>query len=75
MSRYADEVWEIIRSGPVLYLFPLTIVLMLLTAGFTEEFFFRGFIQTRLEQCFDQGSRRWWSLPSSSGFTTCRMPI
>ena len=48
-SRYAEEVWEIIQSGRVLYLFPLVLAVMLLTAGFTEEFFFRGFIQTRLE--------------------------
>jgi membrane protease YdiL (CAAX protease family) len=49
MSRYTDEVWEIIRSGRALYLFPLVFAFMLLTAGFTEEFFFRGFVQTRLE--------------------------
>jgi len=45
----AAEAWEIVRSGRVLYMFPLAFVLMMLTAGFTEEFFFRGFLQTRLE--------------------------
>ncbi|HSM16976.1 MAG TPA: type II CAAX endopeptidase family protein [Gemmatimonadales bacterium] len=51
-SRYADQIWEIIQSGRVVLLFPLVFVFMLVTAGFTEEFFFRGFIQTRLEPLF-----------------------
>jgi membrane protease YdiL (CAAX protease family) len=44
------ELWELIRSGKALYVFPLAAVFGLLTAGFTEEFFFRGFLQTRLEK-------------------------
>ncbi|NIR00278.1 MAG: CPBP family intramembrane metalloprotease [Gemmatimonadales bacterium] len=47
-SERRQEVWRIIESGKVLYLFPLATVLLLLTAGFTEEFFFRGILQTRL---------------------------
>lgn len=54
-SRYADQILEIFRSGRAAWLFPLSFVLMFLTAGFTEEFFFRGFLQTRLEQLL--GSR------------------
>ncbi|MBI4429371.1 MAG: CPBP family intramembrane metalloprotease [Ignavibacteriales bacterium] len=42
----------LITTGKFAYLFPLAIVLMLFTAGFTEEFFFRGFLQTRLQQLF-----------------------
>jgi membrane protease YdiL (CAAX protease family) len=44
------ELWALIRSGKALYVFPLAAALGLLTAGFTEEFFFRGFLQTRVEK-------------------------
>lgn len=46
-NRSADFV-ALIRSGDALYLFPFALVFLLMTAGFTEEFFFRGVIQTRL---------------------------
>ena len=52
ISRKADEILEIILSGRAFYLFPLTFLLMFLTAGFTEEFFFRGVLLTRLEFLF-----------------------
>ena len=48
-SRSGPQVLEAARNGSALYLFPLAFLLMLLLAGFTEEFFFRGFLQTRLE--------------------------
>ena len=44
------ELWELIRTGKALYLFPLAAAFGFLTAGFTEEFFFRGFLQTRVER-------------------------
>jgi len=47
-SDRAAAVQELIVSGRALFLFPLTFVLMLMTAGFTEELFFRGFLQTRV---------------------------
>ena len=47
--RAGPELWELIRTGKALYLFPLAAAFGLLTAGFTEEFFFRGFLQTRAE--------------------------
>lgn len=56
-SRNGDAVLEAFRSGRAAWLLPLGFVLMLITAGFTEEFFFRGFLQTRLESLF--GS--WWA--------------
>ena len=37
------------QSGQALWLYPLMLILMFLMAGFTEEFFFRGFLQTRVE--------------------------
>ncbi len=49
LSRQSETILGLIRSGRALYLFPLSFLLMLLTAGFTEEFFFRGVLQTRLE--------------------------
>jgi membrane protease YdiL (CAAX protease family) len=52
LSRYSDQILSNLRSGRFVYLFPMALVLMLLTAGFTEEFFFRGLLQTRLQQLF-----------------------
>jgi membrane protease YdiL (CAAX protease family) len=45
----AQEVQALFRDGRALYLLPLAFVMMLVFAGFTEELFFRGFLQTRLE--------------------------
>jgi len=44
------ELWALIRNGKALYLFPIAAAFGFLTAGFTEEFFFRGFLQTRIER-------------------------
>ncbi len=49
LSWRVDEILEVISSGRAAYLFPLSFVLMFATAGFTEEFFFRGVLLTRLE--------------------------
>lgn len=49
LSQKSSEIVGLIRSGEALYLFPLAILLMAVTAGFTEEFFFRGIVQTRIE--------------------------
>ena len=48
VSRQTDEFWELLRSGRAILYFPLALLLLLLPAGFTEEFFFRGVLQTRL---------------------------
>ncbi len=48
-SGRAAEIQALFRSGRALWLLPLTFTLMLFLAGFTEEVFFRGFIQTRVE--------------------------
>jgi membrane protease YdiL (CAAX protease family) len=47
-SERAAAVQELVLSGKALWMFPLTFVLMLVTAGFTEEFFFRGYLQPRV---------------------------
>jgi membrane protease YdiL (CAAX protease family) len=49
LSRSGPAVLEAFRTGAALYLLPLSFLFMVATAGFTEEFFFRGFLQTRLE--------------------------
>lgn len=49
MSRSGADAWELISSGRALWLFPIAAAFGILTAGFTEEFFFRGFLQTRME--------------------------
>jgi membrane protease YdiL (CAAX protease family) len=48
ISRQGREIAGMLLTPRVLYLFPLSFGVMLLTAGFTEEFFFRGVLQTRL---------------------------
>lgn len=48
VSDRSADFMPLLRSGQAVYLFPLVLLLLLVTAGFTEEFFFRGVIQTRL---------------------------
>lgn len=46
---HAEGIRALVRSGRAVWLFPLAFLLMMALAGFTEELFFRGFLQTRLE--------------------------
>ena len=46
-SRQRETIWDLLTSGKFFLLFPIVFLLMFLTAGFTEEFFFRGILQTR----------------------------
>lgn len=48
-SYRGPEIRALFASGRAIWLLPLTFLLMMVMAGFTEEFFFRGFLQTRLE--------------------------
>ena len=59
----AQAIQELIRTGQALWLFPLSLVLMLLLAGFTEEVLFRGFLQNRLAHLLHS---RWLAVLVSS---------
>jgi membrane protease YdiL (CAAX protease family) len=63
LSNKKKEIWEIILSGDVFIRLPIAFVLMLLTAGFTEEFFFRGILQSNLARKFN---RQWPAILISS---------
>ena len=52
LSRNKAQIWHLLVSGKGVPLFLLAFVLMVLTAGFTDEFFFRGVLQTRLQALF-----------------------
>ncbi|MHB1326154.1 MAG: CPBP family intramembrane glutamic endopeptidase [Thermoleophilia bacterium] len=47
-SDQREEIWAKITSGKIIIALPITFIFMLLTAGFTEEYFFRGILQTRI---------------------------
>ncbi len=49
LSRRGGEIEGLFSSGKVIYVLPLALMMILFTAGFTEEFFFRGILQTRLQ--------------------------
>ncbi len=48
LSRDREIIWQAVSTGRFLYAFPLAVALMMITAGFTEEFFFRGLLQSSL---------------------------
>lgn len=52
LSRNAEVFLELVASGRALYLAPIAFLFLLLTTGVTEEFFFRGILQTRLTAAF-----------------------
>ena len=47
-GRNGEAIRELIRSGRALWLWPLSVVMMIATAAGTEELFFRGMLQKRL---------------------------
>jgi membrane protease YdiL (CAAX protease family) len=56
LSNRSDDILQAVVTGKALYTFPQALLLMLVTAGFTEEFFFRGIVQSSLATAF----RRQW---------------
>jgi len=72
LSRNWPAVQEVFASGKWTYMLPLSFALMLLTAGFTEEFFFRGFLLGRL---LDARLRTWLAiLCSAAAFAVYHLP-
>jgi membrane protease YdiL (CAAX protease family) len=63
---------ELVVSGAIWYVLPLALVLLLVTAAFTEEFFFRGVLQTRLAALC--GSWLWAVLITSVVFALYHVP-
>ena len=72
MSNRKNAMLELLRSGKAFLLFPVALLLLLLTAGFTEEFFFRGVLQTRFSKVFN--SRLWAVLVTSILFSLYHLP-
>jgi membrane protease YdiL (CAAX protease family) len=72
VSRQRADFLALVETGQAAWLLPLAFVLMLATAAFTEEFFFRGFLQTRLEQM--TGSRIVALLLASAAFGVYHLP-
>jgi membrane protease YdiL (CAAX protease family) len=52
-SENQEAFRELLTSGRFLYLAPIAFLFLLVTVGFTEEFFFRGILQTRLAELFE----------------------
>ena len=48
VSNRRDEIWQLLGSSEAFLILPMIFLLLLFTAGFTEEVFFRGVLQTRL---------------------------
>jgi membrane protease YdiL (CAAX protease family) len=71
-SQRVDELLGLIKTGKVVLLLPLTFGLLLVTAGFTEEFFFRGVMLTRLNA--GSGSKFWGVVISALLFGLYHFP-
>lgn len=72
ISNRRDEIWSIIASGRALLYLPLVVVLLFVTAGSTEEFFFRGVLQTRLAAWW--GRELWAAIVAAGLFGLYHFP-
>lgn len=52
LSRQREAIGDVVADGSFIRLLPVAFLIMLFTAGFTEEFFFRGVLQTSLMRYF-----------------------
>jgi membrane protease YdiL (CAAX protease family) len=67
-----EALGAIVASGRILHLLPLALMFLILTVAFTEEFFFRGVLQTRLAAWW--GSWLWPVLITSVVFSLYHVP-
>lgn len=51
-SRSSEAFLQLVTSGRIVYMLPIALLLLLSTVAFTQEFFFRGVLQTRLTALF-----------------------
>jgi|GEM_PF-2983802 len=72
LSRDREIIYQAFSSGEFLYAFPIATGLMLVTAGFTEEYFFRGLLQSSLTASLQ--SRFWAVTISSVAFGLYHLP-
>lgn len=72
LSRDREIIYQAFSSGKFLYAFPMATGLMLITAGFTEEYFFRGLLQSSLTESFK--SKVWAVILSSLAFGLYHLP-
>jgi len=63
ISERSDDFLGILYSGKALLFLPIAFFFLILTAGFTEEFFFRGILLTRLDNLL---SSKIWSIAINS---------
>lgn len=49
-SDNVGVVWQLVNSGEIFYLLPISFFFLIFSVGFTEEFFFRGVLQTRISR-------------------------
>jgi membrane protease YdiL (CAAX protease family) len=71
-SRMGDDIVAVLTSSRAPLALSVAFVFLLLTAGFTEEVFFRGYLQTRLERL--TGSKLWGLVLASVLFGFYHLP-
>jgi membrane protease YdiL (CAAX protease family) len=65
LSRNRGEILHVLFTPRALYLVPASFLMMIGLAGFTEEFFFRGVLQTRLSKLLNSN---FWAVITASFF-------
>ena len=72
-SNRREEILELLASTRALVVLPAVMLFLVVLTGFTEELFFRGYLQTRLERL--TGSRAWGLVLASVLFGVYHLPF
>lgn len=77
MSRNGAQFLEIAATARILWALPLAFLFLLVTAAFTEEFFFRGIVQARLERWLGtrSGVPEWLATTAAVLGATCAFAV